>query len=43
VGGDDRVEVFLGLRLAAGVVVVRAPSGVAPERCIPVFPYASLS
>ena len=26
-----------------GVVVVRAPGGVAPERCTPVFMYASLS
>ena len=27
----------------AGVVVVQAPSGVAPDFCTPVFMYASLS
>ena len=30
-------------RLPAHVVVVRAPAGVEPERCVPVFMYASLS
>src|SRR5512136_2291723 len=34
---------FLKSVLPAGVVVVFAPSGVAPDRCMPVLPYASLS
>src|SRR5208283_3401137 len=34
---------FFSTVFPVGVVVVFAPSGVAPERCMPVFPYASLS
>ncbi len=30
-------------RLPSTVVVVRAVAGVEPERCVPVFMYASLS
>jgi hypothetical protein len=40
---DDPVEILLGRGLAAGVVEVRAPSGVEPDRCMPVLPYASMS
>ena len=32
-----------GSRPSAGVVAVRAPGGVALQRCTPVFMYASLS
>jgi hypothetical protein len=34
---------FPKLSAPLGLVVVDAPNGVAPERCTPVFMYASLS